>query len=328
MSRRGSIARFLDAGPGLAAGAARALGAASADVVGTMDPRRLAGGRPSTDPFDVRDPDYIRRTLPALRAMSDLYFRAEVRGMDNVPSRGPALLVGNHSGGTLIVDTFVFAQAFYDHFGADREFYQLAHDLVFKVPGLRAVLTPYGTVPASPQNMRRALARDAALLVYPGGDHETYRATWHSADIDFAHRAGFVRLALQLEVPIVPVVAIGGQETALFLGQGERIARVLHLHRLLRLDVAPLQIAPPWGVTVLDLPGRVPLPAKITVNVLPAIDLRAELEPTPTPRAATTWSPDECSTRSMNWPTPARSHSSAKRNEGAQPSATKRDTGS
>jgi 1-acyl-sn-glycerol-3-phosphate acyltransferase len=127
--------------------------------------------------------------------------------------------------------------------------------------------------------MRRALARDAALLVYPGGDHETYRATWHSAEIDFAHRTGFVRLALELGVPIVPIVAIGGQETALFLGQGERIARLLHLHRLLRVDVAPVQIAPPLGVTVFDLPGRVPLPAKITIEVLPAIDLATELGP-------------------------------------------------
>ena len=197
--------------------------------------------------------------------------------MDNVPARGPVLLVGNHSGGTLIADTFVFTQAFCDHFGAERIFYQLAHDLVFKVPGVRALVVPYGTVPASPENMRRALARDAALLVYPGGDHETYRATWHSADIDFAHRTGFVRLALQLDIPIVPVVAIGGQETALFLGQGERVARLLHLHRLLRLDVVPVQIAPPWGVTVLDVPGRVPLPAKITVEVLSPIDLRAEI---------------------------------------------------
>ncbi len=253
------------------------LGAASADVAGAVDPRRLAGRRPATDPLDLRDPEYIRRTLPALREMSNFYFRAEVRGMENVPARGPVLLVGNHSGGTLIADTFVFAQAFYDHFGADRVFHQLAHDLVFKVPGLRALVTPYGTVPASPENLRRALARDAALLVYPGGDHETYRATWHSADIDFAHHTGFVRLALKLDVPIVPVVAIGGQETALFLGQGERVARLLHLHRLLRLDVAPIQIAPPWGVTVLDLPGRVPLPAKITVEVLPAIDLAAQL---------------------------------------------------
>ncbi|MGA2014506.1 MAG: glycerol acyltransferase, partial [Solirubrobacteraceae bacterium] len=59
--------------------------------------------------------------------------------------------------------------------------------------------------------------------------------------------------------------------------QGEHLARLLHLHRLLRIDVAPVQIAPPWGVTVLDLPGRIPLPAKISIEVLPAIDLREEL---------------------------------------------------
>jgi 1-acyl-sn-glycerol-3-phosphate acyltransferase len=238
------------------------------------------------DPLDLRDPEYIRRTLPALRAMAKVYFRAEVRGLDNIPAHGPVLLVGNHSGGTLIADTFVFGQAFYDHFGVDRAFHQLAHDLVFKVPGVRAVLTPYGTLPASPANLRGAIARGAAVLVYPGGDHETYRATWHSADIDFGHRTGFVRLARQLGVPIVPVVAIGGQETALFLGQGERIARLLHLHRLLRIDVAPVQIAPPLGVTVLDLPLRVPLPAKITIEVLPAIDLAAELGEDADPDAA------------------------------------------
>jgi 1-acyl-sn-glycerol-3-phosphate acyltransferase len=279
MSRLPSIARAV---PAPAAGLARMLGAAATDVAGVVDPRR----RPAVDPLDLRDPEYIRRTLPALRAMADVYFRADVRGLEHIPARGPVLLVGNHSGGWMIADTFVFAQAFYDHFGADRVFHQLAHDLVFKVPGVRAVLEPYGTVPASPENMRRALAGGAALLVYPGGDHETYRATWHSAEIDFAHRTGFVRLALELGVSIVPVVAIGGQETALFLGQGERIARLLHLHRLLRIDVAPVQIAPPLGVTVLDLPGRVPLPAKITVEILPAIDLATELGADADPDAA------------------------------------------
>src|SRR3978361_767006 len=71
--------------------------------------------RESKDPFQVRDPAYIERTLPAWRAMSRLYFRADVRGMDHIPAEGPVLLVGNHSGGILIADTFVFAQAFYDH---------------------------------------------------------------------------------------------------------------------------------------------------------------------------------------------------------------------
>ena len=253
------------------------LHAISVDVAHAADPRHLVRRPPAADPFALRDPDYIARTLPALRVMADVWFRAEVRGLEKIPSRGPVLLVGNHSGGILIADTFIFAQAFYDHFGRERAFFQLAHDLVFKVPGVRAMLTPYGTVPASPENMRRALARGAALLVYPGGDHETYRASWHSAEIDFAHRTGFVRLALKHGVQIVPVVSIGGQETALFLGQGEHIARRLHLHRLLRIDVAPVQIAPPWGITVLDLPGRLPLPAKISIEVLSPIDLREEL---------------------------------------------------
>jgi 1-acyl-sn-glycerol-3-phosphate acyltransferase len=187
------------------------------------------------------------------------------------------LLVGNHSGGTLIADTFVFGQAFYDHFGSDRRFYQLAHDLVFKTPGLRALVQRYGTVPASPANMSEALRRDAALLVYPGGDHETYRPTWESDKVDFAHRSGFVKLALEHDVPVVPVVAIGGQETALFLGQGRRVARALRLDRLLRLKVLPAVLGPPVGLTVLDLPLRFPLPAKISVRVLKPIDLRQRL---------------------------------------------------
>jgi 1-acyl-sn-glycerol-3-phosphate acyltransferase len=262
-----ALARAVAGTPAAAAGVLRMSGGVVGDILRAAHPRRLTGRAGDQDPFALRDPDYIRRTLPALRALSNVYFRGEVHGLENIPGEGPVLLVGNHSGGTIIADTFVFAQAFYDHFGADREFHQLAHDLVFKMPGMRALVTPYGTVPASPDNMRKALDRDAALLVYPGGDHESYRATWHSADIDFAHRTGFVRLALEHGVPIVPVVAIGGQETALFLGQGQ----------LLRLDVAPVQIAPPWGVTFLDLPGRIALPAKITVQVLPPVDLREEL---------------------------------------------------
>jgi 1-acyl-sn-glycerol-3-phosphate acyltransferase len=243
----------------------------------------LPGGRPwPEDPLDARDPDYIEATLPALRAMSSVYFRGEVEGLENIPE-GPVLMVGNHSGGTLIADTFVLAQAFYDHFGPERAFHQLAHDLVFALPGMRAMVTRYGTVPASRENMRRALERDAALLVYPGGDHETYRPSWESAEIDFAGRTGFVELAFELGTPIVPVVAIGGQETALFLGQGSDLASALRLDRLMRLKVFPAQIAPPFGLTVLDLPLRFPLPAKITVRVLPPIDLAEELGADATP---------------------------------------------
>jgi 1-acyl-sn-glycerol-3-phosphate acyltransferase len=234
----------------------------------------LTGRRPD-DPLAMRDPDYIRATMPAYRALTQLYFRTKVRGLENIPDDGPALLVGNHSGGTLIADTFAFAYEFIDHFGTDRLFHQLAHDMVFKVPGL--VMVPkYGTVPASHENAHRALERGAALLVYPGGDYESYRPTSHANKVEFGGRSGFVKLALDQDVPIVPVVAIGGQETALFITRGEGAAKLLQLDKLFRLKVLPIQFAPPYGLTVLDLPGRIPLPAQITLQVLPPMDLRAE----------------------------------------------------
>jgi 1-acyl-sn-glycerol-3-phosphate acyltransferase len=272
MAGNGTVEKLLSAG----AGWARMNTAVLSDLAGALNP--VGGNGHGTDDWlDAWDPQYIRTTLPTLRLFSDVYHRAEVRGLDNIPEEGPVLLVGNHSGGTLISDTFVFAQAFYDHFGPLRRFHQLAHDLVFQLPGVRASLSRFGTVPASPENMARALERDAALLVYPGGDHETYRPSWESAEIDFAGRTGFVRLAVEHGVPIVPVVAIGGQETALFLGRGGRFARLLQLDRLLRLKVLPAQVGPPFGVTVLDLPGRIPLPAKITIRALPQIDLKKQL---------------------------------------------------
>lgn len=253
----------------------RMIAAAADDLAGTL--RR----REPLDPFDYRDPEYIQHTLPALRLWSKLYFRADVRGMENIPADGPVLLVGNHSGGLVIADTFVFSQHFYDHFGTGRRFYQLAHDLVFKTPGLRVLTERYGTVPASPENMAKALEREAALLVYPGGDHETFRPTWESDRVDFAQRTGFVKLALEHQVPIVPIVSIGGQETALFLGQGRRIASALRLDRLARLKVFPAVLGPPFGATILDFPGRFPFPAKISIRVLKPIDLRKRLGRSP-----------------------------------------------
>jgi 1-acyl-sn-glycerol-3-phosphate acyltransferase len=222
--------------------------------------------------LDERDPDYIRETLPGLWMLASLYFRAEVRGLDHIPEHGPVLLVGNHSGGNLTPDTHVFTLAFSTYFGVERRFHQLAHNLVLSMPGLGR-LRRYGTVAATPENAERALDEGAALLVYPGGDYEVHRPSWESARVDFGGRRGFVRLAQRRGVPLVPVVSIGGQETALFLTRGEGLARVLGLDRMIRLKVLPVSLALPWGLNVGDMLGHLPLPAKITIEVLPPIDV-------------------------------------------------------
>ena len=230
--------------------------------------------------LDERDADFIRERLPLLWLFASIWYRGEVRGLGNIPDSGPVLLVGNQSGGNLTPDTLVFTLAFNTYFGVERAFFQLAHNLVLSMPGL-GQLRKFGTVAASPENARKALRSGAALLVYPGGDYEVHRPSWEGHRVDFGNRKGFIRLALDQGVPIVPVVSIGGQETALFLSRGEGLARLLRLDKMFRLKVLPISLALPWGLNVGDMLGHIPAPAKITIETLPPIDLEAEFGPDP-----------------------------------------------
>ena len=238
-----------------------------AGVAGVLDWARqqVAARVPKAD-LDQRDPDFIRDQLPGLWLLASLYFRADVRGLDRIPADGPVLLVGNHSGGNVPPDTFVFTLAFCSYFGVERPFYQLVHNLVALYPALRW-LPKFGTVAASPDNARLALESGAAVLVYPGGDYEVYRPSWQRHVVDLGGRTGFVRLARETGVPIVPVASVGGQETALFLGRGQGLARLLMLDKILRLKSLPISLALPWGLNVTDWLGHIPLPAKIVIEV-------------------------------------------------------------
>jgi 1-acyl-sn-glycerol-3-phosphate acyltransferase len=266
----GGIAR---ASGGLLSGA-QSLAGGFASRLGRSIERRL------TADLDDRDPDYIREKLPLSWLASSIWYRAEVRNLGAVPEKGPVLLVSNHSGGNLAPEIIFFTLAFSTYFGVERRFHQLAHNLVLASP-VGPFLRKFGTVAASHENAQRALEAGAAVLVYPGGDWEVHRSTWDRNKIDFGGRKGFIRLALEQDVPIVPVVTVGGQETALFLSRGDWLARGLGLDRMFRLKVLPILIAPPWGLTVGDFIPRIPLPAKMTSEVLAPIDLREQFGPEP-----------------------------------------------
>src|SRR5262245_56717356 len=240
--------------------------------------RRLAD-RLRSD-LDDRDPDFIREELPFAWLMSSLWFRGEVKGLERIPEDKAVLLVGNHSGGNVTPDTIVFTLAFNTYFGVERPFYQLAHNLVLASP-YGQYLRKFGTVAASHGTARKALDAGAAVLVYPGGDWEVHRPSWRSSQVDFNGRKGFVRLALDAGVPIVPVVSVGGQETSIFLSNGERLARALRLDKLFRLKVLPVSLALPWVINIGDFFCHIPLPAKISVQVLDPIDLRNTYGRTP-----------------------------------------------
>src|SRR5438270_2794524 len=206
----------------------------------------IAAAIPPGD-LDARDTDYIRETLPGLWLLASRYFRADVDGLHHLPPEGPVLLVGNHSGGIVAPDLFVFVLAFSTYFGVERPFYQLAHNLVVAGP-TGMLVRPFGTIAASSRNAELALKAGAAVLVYPGGDYEVFRPSWEQDKVDFGGRKGYVRTALKLGVPIQPVVSIGSQETALFLTRGERLARLTGAARLLRLKTLPIALGLPFGV--------------------------------------------------------------------------------
>jgi 1-acyl-sn-glycerol-3-phosphate acyltransferase len=218
-----------------------------------------------------RDAEFIERQLRLLGPLTDIYFRGEVRGLDNVPAEGPVLLVGNHSGGLVIPDTWVFETHFFRHFGVARPTYALAHNMVMGLPVIGTFLRRLGTLPAHPESARDALRQGAAVLVYPGGDEDTFRPWSERNRIHLARRTGFIRLALQERVPIVPVVSVGGQETLFIPTDGRALARRLGLERF-RIKALPMVVAPPWGISPGDFLFHLPLPAKITVECGEAID--------------------------------------------------------
>ncbi len=245
--------------------------------------RRVAAAvTPTFQPgnLDDRDPDYMRETLPGLWLLVNAWFRPKVHGLQNVPEDGPVLIVGNHTGGAQSPEVFISQLALSTYFGVERPHYQLAHRMVLNSP-LGPSLARFGTVEADANNATMALEAGAMVTVFPGGDYEVFRPSWESAQVDFGGRKGFIKLALAAGVPIVPMVTIGGQETALFLSRGEWLASALRLDRTMRLKTLPIRIALPWGLAIGAFTPHIPLPAKITIRFLEPIDLRERYGPEP-----------------------------------------------
>jgi 1-acyl-sn-glycerol-3-phosphate acyltransferase len=222
------------------------------------------------DRLDNRDPVFVEDTIAAIEPALGAWFDPVVRGMDHIPE-GAALYVGNHNGGLLSADTFIFGAAAFRARGIDAVPYGLGHEVAISVPGIHQVLVPLGAVRASHDNARLLLAEGAKVLVYPGGDLDAMRPYAKRDRIVFGKRRGYIRLALRARVPIVPVVAAGAHETFFVLTDGRRLARALGLHRVLRLDVWPITLSVPWGLVVGITPPYFPMPTKIFIEVMEPI---------------------------------------------------------
>ncbi|HUP56410.1 MAG TPA: lysophospholipid acyltransferase family protein [Bdellovibrionota bacterium] len=239
------------------------------------------------------DPEFVQKINPFLEGLYNYYFRCETTGWENVPE-GRVLFVGNHNG-LLTFEVLMLFYAWQQQFGPARRALGLAHSLALNNPFFRWIIPRIGAIPADPEIAGEALERDYSLLVYPGGEKESFRPYTLRKKIDFYQRKGWIKLALKSGAPLVPIVSVGAHESYVILHRGEEIAEKLGLKEKFRLHGFPItfrSIFFLWCLTtgvftffpLLIAPFAflsifIPMPAKMTFRILPPVDVKGMVDP-------------------------------------------------
>lgn len=239
--------------------------------------RALLAMRSEGEPFepdrlDRRDPALVAALQRDLAALSRQWLGLTVEGAEKLDV-GRCLYVGNHNGGIMGPDLFCTMHVLWSRLGASTPLYAMAHDFAMAhLHPLGRMLQRVGALRATPDNARRALGTGARLLVYPGGDLDAFRHFSRRDEVVFGARTGFVSIAREAGVPIVPIAAQGAHRSALILHEGEWLARALGLTRWSRLQRFPIALALPWGIAAGPWVPYLPLPFPIRLRVLDPIE--------------------------------------------------------
>ncbi|MEV4503358.1 lysophospholipid acyltransferase family protein [Streptomyces klenkii] len=217
--------------------------------------RRRITGEYEVDEFGYDEELTDQVLMSALRPFYEKYFRVEVKGIENIPDKGAALVVANHSG-TLPVDGLMLQVAVHDHHPADRHIRMLAADLVFMLPGVNEVSRKLGHTLACAEDAQQLLERGEVVGVMPEGFKGIGKPFSERYKLQRFGRGGFVSTALRAGAPIVPCSIVGAEEIFPMLGNSRTMAR------LLGIPYFPLTPSWPW----LGPLGLVPLPTKWTIQ--------------------------------------------------------------
>lgn len=255
-----ALAQLVDAGVDILRSLARAAGLepqTAEDAIAALLAfvRRRITGEYTLDEFGF-DADFTDHVyLPLLRPLYRHWFRVEVRGIENIPAEGGALLVANHSG-TIALDALMVQVALADAHPARRRLRMLGADLVFSTPFVGEVARRAGATLASNADARRLLAAGHLVGVWPEGFKGVGKSFSERYRLQRFGRGGFVAQAISAQVPIIPCSIIGAEETYPMLGEAPLLAK------LLGLPYFPLTPTYPW----LGVLGMIPLPTKWTIE--------------------------------------------------------------
>ena len=182
---------------------------------------------------EALDP-YVRAMGPLVRRM----WPATFHNLDRLPHDDRTLIIANHSG-MGAAELWTLALAWYERFGVTRPMAGMAHPAGFRVPFLREALQGMGAVEATRVGAAKARQASVPILLFPGGDHEATRPVWQADRVDFAGRKGWIRLAREHGLTIVPLCISGSHVTLPILAHGPAIAWMSGL-RALGVRRAPL----------------------------------------------------------------------------------------
>jgi len=158
--------------------------------------------------WSLEGPDFafMERQKYFWNPLVDYWFRMEIEGWERLPEP-PALLIGIHSGAPFVWDAWTVGLQWWRHFGDERPIHGTAHDALMAAPGIGAYFRKMGVLPAAPDSILAALAAGRDVALWPGGEIDSLRPWTRRDEAILAGRKGFVRIAIQAEVPIVPAAA-------------------------------------------------------------------------------------------------------------------------
>lgn len=217
---------------------------ASPEMLARIDRIKTQLGPEGVDPFGF-DPAYVRQLIGFGSWLYRYYFRCQVFGIDNIPE-GRCLFVANHSGQLPYDGMMIALAAFFDG-EPPRALRSMVDRFVPNVPFVSPTLARLGQVLGTPKNCERLLRDEQAILVFPEGQqglNKLFRDRYQLQRFG----TGFMRLAMKMRAPIVPVAVIGAEE------QAPSFANFKGLAKWVGLPALPLTVAPFFGA--LPLPTR------------------------------------------------------------------------
>lgn len=186
-------------------------------------PRRDLGEL-GVDPFGY-DPEILPLAGAPVAWLYRHYFRVIAHQVTHVPSEGRVLIVANHSG-QLPFDGLMIAAALMLEREPPRMVRSMLERWVPRLPWISTLFARTGQVVGTPENCRRLLERDEAILVFPEGVKGISKTFDKRYQLQ-RFGSGFMRLALETKSPVVPVGVVGAEEQAPALANLRQVAKVL-----------------------------------------------------------------------------------------------------